>query len=167
MGGGRAPRHRAGCAGTQPGPARGARGPGANLLHLHLHLGAASFGGPPKCRARSPLWPETRCLRQETRMAPSGATMPAVQRPASRKWQKIRVIPRVIPENTWGLLRGYFRVLPALDTRDRRGSLPGLPYCCSVGLTLATVVGEPHCCSVVTVNVRPCPAGARSAPEGG
>ena len=47
---------------------------------------------------------------------------------------------------------GYFRVLPALDTRDRRGSLPGLPYCCSVGLTLATVVGEPHCCSVVTVN---------------
>ena len=47
---------------------------------------------------------------------------------------------------------GYFRVLPALDTRDRRGSLPGLPYCCSVGLTLATVVGGPHCCSVVTVN---------------
>ena len=47
---------------------------------------------------------------------------------------------------------GYFRVLPALDTRDRRGSLPGLPYCCSAGLTLATVVGEPHCCSVVTVN---------------
>ena len=38
MGGGRAPRHRAGRAGTQPGPARGARGPGANLLHLHLHL---------------------------------------------------------------------------------------------------------------------------------
>ena len=36
--------------------------------------------------------------------------------------------------------------------RRRRGSLPGLPYCCSVGLTLATVVGEPHCCSVVTVN---------------
>ena len=25
-------------------------------------------------------------------------------------------------------------------------------YCCSAGLTLATVVGEPHCCSVVTVN---------------
>ena len=47
---------------------------------------------------------------------------------------------------------GYFRVLPALDAGDRRGSLPGLPYCCSVGLTLATVVGEPHCCSVVTVN---------------
>ena len=46
----------------------------------------------------------------------------------------------------------YFRVLPALDAGDRRGSLPGLPYCCSVGLTLATVVGEPHCCSVVTVN---------------
>ena len=36
-----------------------------------------------------------------------------------------------------------------------RGSLsqgPGLPYCCSVGLTLATVVGGAHCCSVVTVN---------------
>ena len=33
-----------------------------------------------------------------------------------------------------------------------RGSLVGLPYCCSAGLTLATVVGEPHCCSVVTVN---------------
>ena len=47
---------------------------------------------------------------------------------------------------------GYFRALPALDAGDRRGSLPGLPYCCSVGLTLATVVGEPHCCSVVTVN---------------
>ena len=47
---------------------------------------------------------------------------------------------------------GYFRVLPALDAGDRRGSLPGLPYCCSAGLTLATVVGEPHCCSVVTVN---------------
>ena len=46
----------------------------------------------------------------------------------------------------------YFRVLPALDAGHRRGSLPGLPYCCSVGLTLATVVGEPHCCSVVTVN---------------
>ena len=46
----------------------------------------------------------------------------------------------------------YFRVLPALDAGDRRGSLPGLPYCCSAGLTLATVVGEPHCCSVVTVN---------------
>ena len=46
----------------------------------------------------------------------------------------------------------YFRVLPALDAEDRRGSLPGLPYCCSAGLTLATVVGEPHCCSVVTVN---------------
>ena len=46
----------------------------------------------------------------------------------------------------------HFRVLPALDTRDRRGSLPGLPYCCSAGLTLATVVGEPHCCSVVAVN---------------
>ena len=49
---------------------------------------------------------------------------------------------------------GYFRVLPALDAGDpRRGSLPGLPYCCSAGLTLATVVGEPHCCSVVTVKV--------------
>ena len=47
---------------------------------------------------------------------------------------------------------GYFRVLPALDAGGRRGSLPGLPYCCSAGLTLATVVGEPHCCSVVTVN---------------
>ena len=46
----------------------------------------------------------------------------------------------------------YFRVFPALDAGDRRGSLPGLPYCCSAGLTLATVVGEPHCCSVVTVN---------------
>mmetsp|Transcript_26939 Transcript_26939/g.86559 ORF Transcript_26939/g.86559 Transcript_26939/m.86559 type:complete len:262 (+) Transcript_26939:892-1677(+) len=34
---------------------------------------------------------------------------------------------------------GYFRVLPALDAGDRRGSLPGLPYCCSAGLTLATV----------------------------
>ena len=50
------------------------------------------------------------------------------------------------------LVSGYFRVLPALDAGDRRGSLPGLPYCCSAGLTLATVVGEPHCCSVVTVN---------------
>ena len=48
----------------------------------------------------------------------------------------------------------YFRVLPALDAGDRRGSLPGLPYCCSAGLTLATVVGEPHCCSVVTVNTQ-------------
>ena len=47
---------------------------------------------------------------------------------------------------------GYFRVLPALDAGDRRGSLPGLPYCCSAGLTLTIVVGEPHCCSVVTVN---------------
>ena len=36
--------------------------------------------------------------------------------------------------------------------RSSCGSLPGLPYCCSAGLTLATVVGEPHCCSVVTVN---------------
>ena len=51
-----------------------------------------------------------------------------------------------------GFPPGYFRVLPALDAGDRRGSLPGLPYCCSAGLTLATVVGEPHCCSVVTVN---------------
>ena len=34
----RAPRHRAGHAGTQPGPARGARGPGANLLDLDLDL---------------------------------------------------------------------------------------------------------------------------------
>ena len=39
VGGGRAPRHRAGRAGTQPGPARGARGPGANLLDLDLDLG--------------------------------------------------------------------------------------------------------------------------------
>ena len=39
-----------------------------------------------------------------------------------------------------------------LDAGDRRGLLVGLPYCCSAGLTLATVVGEPHCCSVVTVN---------------
>ena len=70
-----------------------------------------------------------------------------VQRPASRKRQKTRVKP----ENTPGFSR-YFRVLPALDAGDRRGSLPGLPYCCSAGLTLATVVGEPHCCSVVTVN---------------
>ena len=69
-----------------------------------------------------------------------------VQRPASRKWQK----PRVKPEIP-GFSR-VFRVLPALDAGDRRGSLPGLPYCCSAGLTLATVVGEPHCCSVVTVN---------------
>ena len=60
---------------------------------------------------------------------------------------------RVKPENTWLLgFSRYFRVLPALDAGDRRGSLPGLPYCCSAGLTLATVVGEPHCCSVVTVN---------------
>ena len=70
-----------------------------------------------------------------------------VQRSASRKCQKTRVKP----ENTQGFPR-YFRVLPALDAGDRRGSLPGLPYCCSAGLTLATVVGEPHCCSVVTVN---------------
>ena len=45
-----------------------------------------------------------------------------------------------------------FRVLPALDAGDPRGSLVGLPYCCSAGLTLATAVGEPNCCSVVTVN---------------
>ena len=70
-----------------------------------------------------------------------------VQRPASRKWQN----PRVKPENTW-VFPGISGVLPALDAGDRRGSLPGLPYCCSAGLTLATVVGEPHCCSVVTVN---------------
>ena len=30
-------------------------------------------------------------------------------------------------------------------------ALAGPPYCCSAGLTLATVVGEAHCCSVVTV----------------
>ena len=70
-----------------------------------------------------------------------------VQWSASRKCQKTRVNP----ENTVGF-PGCFRVLPALDAGDRRGSLPGLPYCCSAGLTLATVVGEPHCCSVVTVN---------------
>ena len=50
---------------------------------------------------------------------------------------------------------GYFRVLPALDAGDRRGSLPGLSYCCSAGLTLATVVGEPHslvfCCYLLTL----------------
>ena len=70
-----------------------------------------------------------------------------VQRPASRKRQKN-------PGKTRKYLGfpGYFRVLPALDAGDRRGSLPGLPYCCSAGLTLATVVGEPHCCSVVSVN---------------
>ena len=50
------------------------------------------------------------------------------------------------------LFSRYFRVLPALDAGDRRGSLVGLPYCCSAGLTLANVVGEPNCCSVVTVN---------------
>ena len=65
-----------------------------------------------------------------------------VRRSASRKCQKT---------HTW-VFSGHFRVLPALDAGDRRGSLPGLPYCCSAGLTLATVVGEPHCCSVVTVN---------------
>ena len=70
-----------------------------------------------------------------------------VQRSASRKCQKTRVKPK----NTW-VFPGIFRVLPALDAGDRRGSLPGLPYCCSAGLTLATVVGEPNCCSVVTVN---------------
>ena len=59
---------------------------------------------------------------------------------------------RVKPERKYLGFSGYFRVLPALDAGDRRGSLPGLPYCCSAGLTLATVVGEPHCCSVVTVN---------------
>ena len=70
-----------------------------------------------------------------------------VQRPASRTAKN--------PGKTRKYLGfpGYFRVLPALDAGDRRrGSLPGLPYCCSAGLTLATVVGEPHCCSVVTVN---------------
>ena len=71
-----------------------------------------------------------------------------VQRSASRKCQK----NRVNPERKYLGFSGYFRVLPALDAGDRRGSLPGLPYCCSAGLTLATVVGEPHCCSVVTVN---------------
>ena len=70
-----------------------------------------------------------------------------VQRPASRKRQKTAGKPR-----KYLGFPGYFRVLPALDAGDRRGSLPGLPYCCSAGLTLATVVGEPHCCSVVTVN---------------
>ena len=58
---------------------------------------------------------------------------------------------RVKPENTWGF-PGIFGYYPHLEAGDRRGSLPGLPYCCSAGLTLATVVGEPHCCSVVTVN---------------
>ena len=71
-----------------------------------------------------------------------------VQRSASRKCQKTRVKP----ENTWGF-PGIFGYYPHCGRwRDRRGSLPGLPYCCSAGLTLATVVGEPHCCSVVTVN---------------
>ena len=68
-----------------------------------------------------------------------------VQRSASRKKNPGK------PRKYLGF-PGYFRVLPALDAGDRRGSLPGLPYCCSAGLTLATVVGEPHCCSVVTVN---------------
>ena len=68
-----------------------------------------------------------------------------VQRPASRTAKNPGV-------NKTRKFPGYFRVLPALDAGDRRGSLPGLPYCCSAGLTLATVVGEPHCCSVVTVN---------------
>ena len=48
-----------------------------------------------------------------------------------------------------------FRVLPALDAGDRRGSQPGLPYCCSAGLTLATVVGEPSllfCCFTVNTS---------------
>ena len=58
---------------------------------------------------------------------------------------------RVKPENTWGF-PGIFGYYPHLEAGDRRGSLPGLPYCCSAGLTLAIVVGEPHCCSVVTVN---------------
>ena len=74
-----------------------------------------------------------------------------VQRPASRKWQKTRVKP----ENTWGF-PGIFGYYPHWTLEIQivvgRGSLPGLPYCCSAGLTLATVVGEPHCCSVVTVN---------------
>ena len=46
----------------------------------------------------------------------------------------------------------------------------GLPYCCSAGLTLATVVGEPHCCSVVTVNTSntvQLPTLNSSNPEGG
>ena len=73
-----------------------------------------------------------------------------VQWSASRKCQKTRVKP----ENTWVFLQVFSGItaLPALDAGDRRGSLPGLPYCCSAGLTLATVVGEPNCCSVVTVN---------------
>ena len=53
---------------------------------------------------------------------------------------------------TWYIFRGYFRVLPALDTRDRRGTVTARPsLLLLVGLTLATVVGEPHCCSVVTL----------------
>ena len=70
-----------------------------------------------------------------------------VQWSASRKCQKNPGKTRKYP----GISR-YFRVLPALDAGDRRGSLVGLPYCCSAGLTLANVVGEPNCCSVVTVN---------------
>ena len=66
---------------------------------------------------------------------------------ASRKCQKTRVKP----ENTW-VFSGIFGYYPHLEAGDRRGSLPGLPYCCSAGLTLATVVGEPNWYSVVTVN---------------
>ena len=48
--------------------------------------------------------------------------------------------PRVKPENTL-VFPGIFGYLPALDALgDRRGSLVGLPYCLSSGLTLATVV---------------------------
>ena len=80
--------------------------------------------------------------------AVSVTVVTVVQRSASRKCQK----PRVKPENTCGVFQVFSRVLPALDAGDRRGSLPGLAYRCSAGLTLATVVGKPHCCSVVTVN---------------
>ena len=63
--------------------------------------------------------------------------VPVAQRPASAENEKN-------PGKTQKYLgfSGYFRVLPAVDTRYRRGSLPGLPYCCSVGLTLATVLLE-------------------------
>ena len=69
------------------------------------------------------------------------------RRSASRKWQKTRVKP----ENTWSF-PGIFGYYPHWTLEIVVGHCPGLPYCCSAGLTLATVVGEPHCCSVVTVN---------------
>ena len=86
VGGGRAPRHRAGRAGTQPGPVRGARGPGANLFGPGPGPGpgSASFGGP-KCGARSPLWLETRCLRRETTRSRSDGAGRSEDGPAMRR----------------------------------------------------------------------------------